>query len=497
GYADTTVLPLYQLHGGASIDIAPPWPFMFAGQPTWLELSGVDSNGDTYHRPLYVANLLTENDLGKGVFAALPIDEILQLKDGSVLGIKFWSSFPGIPLLQTATFFGETAYVIQQLPAELAFPTLVGAATIAQETTVDPLAIEKTTSVKVAYKGMLVTDEIVCKWILENGLVFEEKIKGQASGSVIADFTKQQAVHNSVNSRVQLMYSVKRGDKITLSTVQTVAVGTIAVSKLPGVLINNQVNGATIDINRFAGDAQAALIPYPLIKEGHRVWVDVVGGGRSVSILSDYKVTAGDVTTGLVGKVVPRNVFATLANNSQVTVTCNVAYDGSSDKEAAVVFPVTTYSVWSLVDLSYDYTPLNNYSYNGWVRGAAAADSRDLYFLVLQGAVRLVNNTYSSVSGILLHKSFNNLRVGSRYRFSIQASRWNIGGHQGNTPMLSLSSSQGGTSNNVELPDATWRTLSMEFVATSRSATFYISHQRPTHDGNDYAMANFTIQRLT
>lgn len=490
GYADTTVLPLYQLIGGASVDIAPPWPFMFAGQPVWLDLSGVDSNGDTYHRQFYVANLITESDLGKGIFAPLPIDEILQLEDGSVLEIKFWSSFPGIPLLQTATFFGETSYIIQQLPAELAFPTLVGAATIAQETTVDPLAIEKTTSVKVAYKGMLVTDEIVCKWILENGLVFEEKIKGQASGSVIADFTKQQALHNSVNGRVQLMYSVKRGDKITLSTVQTVTVNAIPAASLPKAMVNNQAGGTVIDLNTFVGNARFDIAKMPLCKAGQLIWVTFIGGGKSVEVVSAHEITEAEVAGGLLNQPVVRGVLTAWANNTAFDVEVRIAYDGGIEKFRAFVFPLVRYTK---SDSFAALTTSFMYGLGPWSPGVNA----DRHTFTGSGLNIWTHADRSNYAGVVV-ATYSNFNVGHRYRASFYVFNFSPSGGINVDPVLAIMVGGVQYSSSVAPPKNTWYTLSVDFaVSTNGAKAVALQNHQNSGWGNDFIVHSANISRLT
>lgn len=343
GQENTTVLPVDLLDVSARILVA-IWEFMRVGQHIWLECSGTFSDGTPYTENIFTANEVTTDNLTKGVTLSLPVDKVRNLQDGSHFEIKFWVSFPGLPLLHTATLFNTASFIIQQLPASLPYPTLNGVSSTAQETTVDPLTIQNNTSVTVKYPGMLATDIIPLCWVFENGTQYQTTLKGQASGSVVVDLTAAQVLHNSVNSRVQLKYSVVRGAKITQSNVQTITVGTIAQANLPRALINGLASGTALVLNSIRGNATAALAIWPLIKAGQRVWLSLFRDGGELKVLEGYPITAAEAREGLSGKPVSRDWIAGVPHNKAVTVKVWVAFDGIDNRQASVEFPTNNHT---------------------------------------------------------------------------------------------------------------------------------------------------------
>jgi hypothetical protein len=191
---------------------------------------------------------------------------------------------------------------------------------------------------------MLATDIIPLCWVFENGTQYQTTLKGQASGSVVFDLTSAQVLHNSVNSRVQLKYSVVRGAKITQSNVQTITVGTIAQANLPRALINGLAPGTALVLNSIKGNATAALAIWPLIKAGHRVWLSLFRDGGELKVLEGYPITAIEARQGLSGLPVSRDWIAGVPHNKAVTVKVWVAFDGTDNRPGSVEFPTTTHT---------------------------------------------------------------------------------------------------------------------------------------------------------
>ena len=229
-------------------------------------------------------------------------------------------------------------------PSVLPHPTLSGASSMAQATTVDPLVIQNSTRITVQYPGMRVTDSITQIWIYSNGYEYKTTLNGQASGVVVFDLTSARVLHNSVNSRVQLQYLMVRDGKTTRSNIQTVSIGTIAPTYLPRALINLLSPGAALVLSGFSGNAKASVNTWPLMKAGQRAWIIITAGGRELRVLDAYSVTDQEVTGGLVDKVVSRDWLAGVANGTVIEVKLWVAFDGGITLSSAVPFPTTTYT---------------------------------------------------------------------------------------------------------------------------------------------------------
>lgn len=343
GFEGATVLPVSQLTATALIKVK-PWEFMFSGQPVWMTCRGTLADGTSYVNAILIAYKVTANELVNGVSVPVPLADLNALLDGSSFMIEFSASFPGIASQQTATPFGTANYLIQQLAAVLAHPTINGVPSTAQTVTADPLTLLTKTSVTVAYTGMLATDAITLLWIQWDGTQIPLTLKGAASGAVVFDFTLSQVLHNSVNSVVQLKYSIVRNGKTTPSNVQTVNMSSIALTGMPRPLVNNLVNGAVFNINSLAADALLTLPKWPLIKANQRVWITLTCAGQTLPLKSAYVITAAEAVNGLVNIPVSRNWLLGLPVNNALSITGWIMYDGSANPTRPVNFQATSYT---------------------------------------------------------------------------------------------------------------------------------------------------------
>ena len=80
-------------------------------------------------------------------------------------------------------------------------------------------------------------------------------------------------------------------------------------------------------------------------------------GSAPLNVLTNYSLLAGEVSTGLVNKAVLRTWLDGLPNNSTITVTCKVTFDGSSVESTAITFPTATYTV--ITSLRIDQSQMN------------------------------------------------------------------------------------------------------------------------------------------
>lgn len=343
GFENTTVLPVSQLTATALIKVK-PWEFMFAGQPAWLTCRGTLADGTSYVNAILSAYKVTASDVVNGVSVPVPLADLKALIDGSPFSIEFSVSFPAIASQQTATSFGKANYIIQQLAAVLDYPTLNGVSSTAQTVTADPLTLLAKTGVTVKYAGMLATDTIKLLWIQWDGTQISLTLKGAASGSVVFDFTSSQVLHNSVNSVVQLKYSIVRNGKTTASNVQTVNMNSIDLASMPRPLINNVAHGAIFNINSLTADALLTLPKWLLIKAGQRVWISLTCAGQTLSLKSGDVITPAEAVSGLVNIPVPRAWLLGLPNNNALSITGSITYDGSATPTRPVRFQSTNYT---------------------------------------------------------------------------------------------------------------------------------------------------------
>ncbi|MCF5547001.1 hypothetical protein [Pseudomonas salomonii] len=342
GFEHSTVLPIDLVAEGARINV-PVWDFMLVDEVKWCTCKGTLEDGEAYIKEVIIAEKVTASELQKGVSMRVP-EGLDTLKEGSLFTISFLASFPKIPSLQTATPFPVANYIIQKLPMELPYPTLNGVSSTAQEITVDPLSLEKSTSVTVKIPNGTVKDSVTLDWIFQDGTKYSKTLPGTAGGTLVFDLTPAQVVHNSVNSVIQLQCFLVRGGKTILSKVQTVTIETIAATSLPRALINNLAQGASLALNSFAGNAKATIAKWPLSKVGHRVNLSIIAGGRELKILDGYTISALEATNGIVDKAVSRDWIAGIANGSTVELKLSVEFYGDKGTARATPFPTTNYT---------------------------------------------------------------------------------------------------------------------------------------------------------
>lgn len=357
GFENQTVLPVSELPAEATIKVA-PWEFISEGQLYWVTVEGTLATGIEYTADLAIAKPLTVGDLTNGISLPLSTSIVRALQDNSVFKIRVWVSFPEIPIKQVAIAFEVANYVVQLLPTELPFPTLNGAPSIGQTVTVDPLMFKDSTQVTVKYGGMVPTDIITAEWIHWSGTKVTLTLNGVTGGSVTFDFTSNKVMHNSVNSIVQLKYSVVRGGKTIPSSAQTVNVSTIAPASLPRPSINGLTEGAILDLTSFSGNAQLALKAWPFIKTGHRVWITLSSNGVApLSVLAGYFVTENELPNGLANIPVLRSWLEKLPNNSTLVVGGRVGFDGDQQEQKAVELGSTSYALKRNYIENFDSSP--------------------------------------------------------------------------------------------------------------------------------------------
>lgn len=348
-----TILNLPTLDPNAHTRVA-IWHFMFEGQRMWMEYEGTKADGTSWNEHTYTGNEVIPADLIHGVRPPTPVDKLNLLKDGSDLFIRFWVSLLESPDKNTAILFGETHYRVQAQPSVLPHPFIGGAPGNSADETVNPLAIEHNTTVTVKYAGMSDKDDITLSWLFANGTSVEKTLKGVVGGEVVYNLTSDKVLHRSVNSTVQLKYSVVREgvpDPIP-SAVQTVVVSPIPAASLAGPLINGKPNGSSVDLNDFTGNAKASLAKWPLSNIGQWVWITVSSAGvASLEVLGagGVAISATEAANGLVDKPVLRSWLEALTNNKLITVTAEVNFTGTPDRANAVEFSLTNYTIISLI----------------------------------------------------------------------------------------------------------------------------------------------------
>ncbi|MGF6518288.1 hypothetical protein ABH912_005754 [Pseudomonas sp. BT76 TE3572] len=161
---------------------------------------------------------------------------------------------------------------------------------------------------------------------------------------------------------------------------------------------------------------------------------------------------------------------------------------------------VSTARTLTVATKLYDLTNFINHNWNGWNKGAAATDPRDIniYQDTYQGNTiwALHNETYTNNSaGIVLYKNYTTLLVGAEYEFSmLLRCTWRSPAHY--IPIISLESNLGAIAAPMELPTLSWVTIKGNFRATTRNLELRVRSHVTTSIGNDYSLTNILLRQF-
>lgn len=396
GIGESLVLQLSQLNEEARTRIA-RWNFIAPNQRMWMTYEGTFSDGTPYVENTYTANQVTAAGVLNGISPPTPVDKLRRLMDNSPLTIRFWVTLSESADKNSAILFGVRNHIIQAIPSTLprpAFANLSG-----EVITIDPLTYENNASVVVAYNGMNSTHRIKLLWMLPDGSMPYIADKNGLDGGRV-DFQISQAIMaSSVGKKVILQYIATINSVDVDSFVQEVNVQIIQPSNLPRPLINSIASGGTLDLTAFTGNATASVAKWRLSATGQRVWLICSSAGvGDLYVLNGVAITAAEAANGLVNKTVVRTWLSALSTGSQITVTCKVTFDGSTNEAQAVNFQSTTYSVRSEPRITATIHT------GGWPRDLIASPDGSRVYL---GGDLLDITVIDTASNQIIHKLVN------------------------------------------------------------------------------------------
>ena len=299
---------------------------------------------------------------------------------------------------------------------------------------------------------------------------------------------ENEFIQNGIRGSMTLSYTRQRAGEIRYSKSYTITISGLALPAPPptideqtGSVLPSDTSMAHVRIPRYWPLAVGATV---------QLFWQVIGSNGVVNLYI-FAQTINDPTQEIVFTVESKYIerFA----ESPLTVFYKIENPGK-----AVVQSQSLQADIGKRTLIQDKTDFNDRTFNGWERGPAAIDIRDLSIRLAQGSSSdyvLYNNTFTNRSaGVVLKKTFSNLKVGAIYKFSINAQR--VVGHY-NPPILHLSTSQGDKSDPFPLNKKdTWNVLSLNFTAQSTTIECRINSAQPSGLGNDYEMDNITIKKI-
>ncbi len=479
-------LPVYAITGEANFNVN-KWDSISANQYVWGTIKSTNADGTPYEKVVFNAHVLTAEEAANGISAPLSAQELKGLKDGSHLLLTFSVSYAQVPSIDTAIPFATRDYIIQTLPSTLPAPAFANKP--GPTLSINPLTYETTASVTVAHPGMTAAQTINLSWGYPDSTNATIAAKnGLAVGRV--DFPiPRDVLIASVGKTITLRYSSTSGTKVVWSDVQTLTVQTIPEADLPRPLLNKVANGGQQDLDNFT-TSTASLQAWPLSTVGQRVTMTVrCANVLPIKLLDDYPITANEVANGLVNIQVPNSWLSTVPNDGRLILEAAVATDSKFNSQTKVQFPITEYTVINVPTLVEDFTSFRDSSMRGWV--FTVSDYRDAAFTP-QGILNLTHSNNSQ--GNICSKTFNNMKVGATYEFSMTCLRA-IG--QYNFPMLSLWTNQGRISGVYVIINMTPYLMIGQFVALTATMTVFLQNSMNLGTGNDYFISDARIKRIS
>ncbi|QQD29039.1 hypothetical protein ICJ33_07370 [Pseudomonas simiae] len=149
---------------------------------------------------------------------------------------------------------------------------------------------------------------------------------------------------------------------------------------LPQPRLNGLPPGSKIDLNAFNTDCWVSLAPWTLSRKDQRIWLKLHSvGATPLTLLNGHLIDQTQADNGIVNEKAMRSWFTALTDESKVTVSAAVTFNGDTNELNAKPFPSSNYFIQAL--RFYDLTDFELLSWNQWVNIVSSL-----------GLIRNVNN---------------------------------------------------------------------------------------------------------
>jgi len=262
---------------------------------------------------------------------------------------------------------------------------------------------------------------------------------------------------------------------------------TQAVDKVLSLQRPDGSSGVTVQVKRF-----------PFMSVGQQTTLHVCGQGedgkpKMLRVVNAEPLTQQEVEEGWFRNIA-WDYFLGLKDLSHVVFVFQAALDGCSCA-CPVLFPPLSLEVRKPYEDETTFSESDGTDdWNGWMRGEAASDPRDLTLLKDGETHLLLNRTYTNNSaGIVLKKSYEDLVAGRLYEFGVTVRRSGTGGA---LPKLSLDSESQNVVVATDISTTTDIEIKGAFTADSSLMELRIVSHVATGGGNDYAFHNIWVRSL-
>ena len=493
--ATNGILDLRTFPGDAMATV-PVWAYIECAKACWMWIVGEYEDGSDYRLDILSGVPVTDDWKTHGVGAAVLRAELQKLADCSSFELHFSATFCDADDLAEAHAFPAQAFEIEQEALVLPAPEVVEA--VGSDLTA--WNGRNGVQVKVDYVGNNPKHSISLCWKKADGTCWPLASKpGSTAGAVIFELPAE-AVIESMGKTVPITYTVNTACKVQTSPPLNLKISKPVRLPTPAVreATPYATQGGVLDLRAFAGDAHITVEKWWFILLGQVGWLkctgtaDANGSPYTINVAIAAPITSSDLSGGL-EKLLPRAELEKLRNLTPLVVEYMATPDVGGVQSNAITFPVLNLKFTKpFRDLS-DFTA--NGDLNGWQRGPAAADPRDLvHHREEDGNGCLFNYTYSETSnGVLLSKAIHGFEVGRKYSFSIAVKRFNLAGA---APRFSLNVNSVPVTAQTDFPNMVWAALTGTFTATSASMSLNIYSHVYTGIGNDYLLDKIYVREV-
>lgn len=199
-----------------------------------------------------------------------------------------------------------------------------------------PMRVINGATVQIIYPNPLPSDVIALLWNGKN-----DAVAWQNGAATITFSVPPSEIGLVVGKTIDVQYAVRRGT--TWSTSPALRLNVLPLMegdfKMPKVTQATDGTLGVLDLSTFTGDAEIIIEPWPFIKEGQRVWLDMTGGTAPLPILDKHQVAQGEDTRGI-SSLISRANLELIDDKKVIEFPAKVQLDGSDSSVGASNFPL-------------------------------------------------------------------------------------------------------------------------------------------------------------
>jgi hypothetical protein len=199
-----------------------------------------------------------------------------------------------------------------------------------------PMRVLNGATVQISYPNPQASDEIALLWNGKN-----DAAPWQSGAAALTFTVPPSEVGPVIGKTIDVLYAVKRGGVWFTSPVLTVTVLPLMEGDfdMPKVIQATEGKMGVLDLTTFEGDARIVIDPWPFIKLGQKVWLDMLGGAVPLPLLNEHPVAPGEDTGGI-SSLISRASLEEIPDQSIIEFPAKVQLDGSNSTVGANTFPL-------------------------------------------------------------------------------------------------------------------------------------------------------------